>query len=374
MARVPPRLKEIADQVKRGEPATPETVRTFISWFGAERRGYRVVWRIGKALEEVGLQTVPNFEGMHIDAKVEFHGADSAEPTESAKSSPQTIQAYGIPSDSSVSAPTISVTVSNALVVSGASADPTYRIGRLDAANRSLVWVKPDCTLTEAITYMLAHDYSQLPVMQNEREVKGIVSWKSIGSRVALGQPATTARECMEPHHEVSANDSLFSVIARIILQQYVLVRTEDRLISGIITTSDLSLQFQQLSEPFLLLAEIENHIRRLIDGKFTAQELADARDGSDPDREVSSVADLTFGEYIRLLGKPENWLRIKIGVDRAVFVKELERIRTIRNDVMHFDPDGIAVSDHETLHRFVRFLHQLQEIVGPRRGDRSAG
>ena len=33
---------------------------------------------------------------------------------------------------------------------------------------------------------MLAHDFSQLPVMTTSREVKGAVSWKTIGSRLAL--------------------------------------------------------------------------------------------------------------------------------------------------------------------------------------------
>ena len=33
---------------------------------------------------------------------------------------------------------------------------------------------------------MLSNDFSQLPVMTGPRELKGIVSWKSIGSRLAL--------------------------------------------------------------------------------------------------------------------------------------------------------------------------------------------
>ena len=35
-----------------------------------------------------------------------------------------------------------------------------------------------------------------------------------------------------------------------------------------------MSLRFQQLAEPFLLLGEIENHIRRLIDGKFSLEDV----------------------------------------------------------------------------------------------------
>jgi hypothetical protein len=167
----------------------------------------------------------------------------------------------------------------------------------------------------------------------------------------------------MEPAFEVSADDSLFAAIGVIVEHQYVLVRASDQRVTGIVTTSDLSLQFQQLAEPFLLLGEIENHVRRLIDGKFTAQELAGASDPSDDERQVTSVADLTFGEYVRLLENPENWKRLKLGVDRAVFVKELDRIRAIRNDVMHFDPDPLGEENLGALRRFVGFLQKLRDI-----------
>ena len=165
---------------------------------------------------------------------------------------------------------------------------------------------------------MLVNDYSQLPIMTSDREVKGMISWKILGSRLALGKRVAFVRECMEPAHEVSADDSLFGVIGRIVNFQSVLVHAQDRTITGIVTPSDLSLQFRQLSEPFLLLAEIENHIRRLIDGRFNADELAAAKDKSDATRGVHSVADLTFGEYIRLLENRDNWEKINLNVDRA--------------------------------------------------------
>jgi len=41
-------------------------------------------------------------------------------------------------------------------------------------------------------------DSSQMPVMQGEREVKGVVTWKSIGSKLALGCKADHVGECRE--------------------------------------------------------------------------------------------------------------------------------------------------------------------------------
>jgi hypothetical protein len=143
----------------------------------------------------------------------------------------------------------------------------------------------------------------------------------------------------------------------------YVLVRAADNRIKGIVTSTDLNLQFQQLSEPFLLLGEIENFVRSLIDGKFTLAELRAIRDAADGGRPVESVADLTLGEIIRLVENPERWQRIGLQIDRVIFKNELERIRLIRNDVMHFDPDPISVEDHQSLRAFVHFLHQLQRL-----------
>lgn len=56
------RLAAISEQIKRGVAGPTETVRTLLSWFGAERRGYWVVKEINKALDESDLITEPDFE------------------------------------------------------------------------------------------------------------------------------------------------------------------------------------------------------------------------------------------------------------------------------------------------------------------------
>ncbi|MGF6873031.1 hypothetical protein OKW35_002503 [Paraburkholderia sp. MM5477-R1] len=214
------------------------------------------------------------------------------------------------------------------------------------------------------MTTMLLRDFSQLPVMTNERDLKGVVSWESIARHLQFdAERPTTVRQCMDQGVEVKESDSLFDVIRLIAAESYVLVRAADNRIKGIVTSTDLNLQFQQLSEPFLLLGEIENFVRSLIDGKFTGEQLREVRDGADEGRPVDSVADLTLGEIIRLMENPERWQRIGLQIDRVIFKKELDRVRLIRNDVMHFDPDPISAEDHQSLRAFVQFLHQIQRL-----------
>ena len=85
----------------------------------------------------------------------------------------------------------------------------------------------------------------------------------------------------------------------------------------------------------------------------------------ADGGREVSNMSDLTLGEYVRLLQNPDRWAQLNLEVDRATFTKDLEEICTIRNDVMHFDPDGIGQGDLDKLRTFAQFLQRLHQITG---------
>lgn len=329
------KLSEISEQIQSGQTPEKTTVREFLSWFDAQRRGQVVVSHIRHKLKTFELVTFPDFEYAYIDQAISFRPLVPEEAESEAE-----LQPLGMP-----------------------RTDPTYRIGKLHSANQPPLSVKPDAGLEEAITLMLSNDYSQLPVMTTDRDVKGMISWSSIGSRLALGRQCSYVRDCMDQHVEISADTSLFDAIDTIVANQYVLIRSSDQLITGIVTTSDLSQQFRQLGEPFLLLGEIENYIRRMIQDRFDSEDLAQARDPADRERVVETAADLTFGEYLRLLEKPDKWSNLRLSIDRVTFVKQLEAIRNIRNDVMHFDPDGISPEDLDTLRLFVGFMQDLANI-----------
>jgi len=306
--KVPAQLKEIADQVTHGNEQK-ETVRTLLSWFGAERRGYGRVREIRKALTKAELKTEPDFEEAWIDASIAFVIKPKAEkipPSEESFSKSEV--------DSGKNQETSDLTP---VSKKSAADDATNRIkiGMLAAANRPPLCVSPDTTVSEAITLMLQHDYSQLPVTTTVRDVKGIFSWKSLGSRLALGKKCEKVSECVEAVNEIRLDASLFEAIQQIVEYECVLVRDGSRKLTGIVTTADLSLQFAQLGEPFLLLGQIENHVRNLIADKYTIAELATVRDPADSEREIEDVADLTLGEYIRLLENPKRWEKLAVKI-----------------------------------------------------------
>ena len=326
------KLENIRGQLKKGEVPPEESVRSFLLWFGAKRRGWLVVNRICSKLDQYGLKTVPNFEYEYLDGQIGFAEKEEKRDEPGPK--------LGFP-----------------------ESDPSYRIGRLESANVPPKSIKPDSSLQEAVTLMIAHDFSQLPVMTTSREVKGAVSWKTIGSRLALKKECNVVRECMEDVKIVSLEDSLSSAISAVDEFDFILVQAGNKEICGIITAADLSVQFGKLAEPFLLVAEIEKSIRGMLHSKFTAAELKQALPSEGDGREIKRLSDLTFGEYVRLLENKERWKKVCIEIDQVAFISLLNKIRGIRNDIMHFDPDGLEDTDLEILRKFTKFLTRLRKI-----------
>lgn len=351
MPKLPAQLQKAAEDVHQTGKPKMVKVRDLLSWYDAQRRGVLVVRQVRAGLKRARLVTVPDFEVAYIDQRIKLKAADVA-----LKKDTETKAETTASEESGSSAVTYEA------VVGGSVPDPAPRIGLLKAANTPPLTVSRETELVEAISIMLMHDYSQLPVTTGERTVHGLVSWKSIGrAKVKSSNLCKYVKDCMETAEIVSSDTHLFDAIGRIAAKDVVLVRNNENKISGLVTTYDISLQFSSLSEPFLLVSEIENHIRRLIDGKFSLEELRAAKDPSDSSRQIHNVANLTFGEYIRLIDKPSNWARLGYDLSRVEFAKRLREIGRIRNDVMHFHPDGISEEDLDLLRDTRKFLQALR-------------
>jgi CBS domain-containing protein len=342
MTYIPSQLREIASKLKEGQPQSLNSLAELLHWYAVERRSPHVVRSVREGLAELGLTTEPEFESAFINGPVTFH-----------------LTAV----DKAVARPPLATEAAQPKEANDAArlgSDPTFRIGRLESANQRPTSVAPNASIEQVITLMLEFDFSQIPVMLNERDVKGVITWKSIASALGLGCSADDLGRFMVPAVETERNRSLFSTIPAIIQNGYVLIRSHDKKICGIVTSTDLNNQFLQLAEPFLLLGEIENYVRRLIDQRLTGEEIRAARDPRDASRHVDTAADLTFGEYVRLIEVPSRWSSLNLKIDRQRFITRLQETRRIRNDVMHFDPDGIEPSDERKLREFAALLQTL--------------
>ena len=305
------------------------TVRELLGKYNfAVRKGY-ITTHVPNKLEELGLRCVPDFLNVWAGATIRLE-----------------LDADGDDGISDVD-----------------RIDPTHRIDALEAAHNRPISVKPTDPINVATTIMQMHDFSQLPVMQSDFTVDGIVSWKTIGMRTALGKEIREVRHCMDPPVEVNSDARLFDAIGDIREHGYVLVRDVRNRITGIVTTSDLADQFVQLARPFLLIGEIEGHLRNMLHRKFTLEELRGNGASGDDGRPINGTADLTFGGYCHVLQNPDYWERVGLNIDRGEFIKHLEIVREIRNSIMHFNTDGIADSDITTLRDVARFFEELARI-----------
>ncbi len=349
-------LAAIAEQVSRGEEPR-ETVRALLGRFGYMRRGATVVREVRRTLTGLGLQTVPDFAYEYIDAPIRYVAISKpVSPEDAAEDSASSVE----PEPDAAPGRT-------------PRQELAYKIGRLKAANKPILTVKPDDTLKKAVTMMLAENVDQLAVACTERDPKGILTWRGIASKVVLGGAMNKVGDCMEDAVEVRKSESLFEVDRKIARAGAVLVRSKDARILGIVTSADVSEEFGRLAEPFLLLGEIERHLRVLVDGKLTPAELREALAQNNGYREVTDVSDLTLGDFKRVLENPGRWEKVGLGVDRATFIAKLDEVRTVRNETMHFYPEDTDKADSGNVDKLRAFSAFLQRLEMARRSPSSS-
>lgn len=368
MSEIHPELAAVIKRVKDNEIPTA-TVRTLLGWFGQRRRGHSNVARIREVLQNNEIRTEPDFESVWVDAEIQFTsvpaksgtvaqgssqvgGTISSGSAGSTNTSGQTVGTSNSSSDSytkSVEAPNTPIRESY------------VKVGHLKAANRAPLRIARDKTINEATTILMLHGYSQLPVMNGERTVLGMLSWRTIGMAYSLGKDPKQVKDAFDPNvHTVKLSDSFHDLVEAIARFDAVLVKNEKQEICGIVTAEDIALHFRELSEPFLLIGEIERSLRRLIGEKLDLAALQAIKNPADTQRVISSIDDLSFGEYVRIMESPSHWSKLDLKADQSSVLERLRAINILRNDVMHFDPDGIEDGDLEDLRRTSIFLQMF--------------
>ncbi len=334
-------FKEAAEQIRERGPKKL-TVRQLLALFGQHRRGRNVAKQIRRALKREKLETVPSFEVVHMDARIVLQ--------------PKTAEALKEEKKAETAATDReSVTIEGREVV--------LTIGQLEKANKAPLRVTRQDTVTKAITLMMQNDTAYLAVMSGERTVDGILSWRTIGKAGAAKRAANTVEHYLAPVRIVEIDTPLFDAVRDIVEAEVVLVRAKDRTICGLVSAQDIATQFVTLSEPFLFLEQIENHLRAILEKpRLSAAAVKELVNPSDTDRieKVNSIDDLSFGETARAFGREDIWNKLHLLLDRSVFCSRLEEVRSIRNKVMHFHPDGISDEDREILRKTRQMLQGL--------------
>jgi CBS domain-containing protein len=203
-----------------------------------------------------------------------------------------------------------------------------------------LISIKASDTLERARTLMELHNFSQLPVLRGNRPT-GIVSWESIG-RAMVRNAQVELEDCIDANYSsFDLTEDLLKVIPTINQDGYVLVRTKDNTVSGIVTSADLGHALAEIAGPFLLLEQLEEHLRMIFRSLQAKNQVSsdDVRlflplGSKAPDRAAEAF---TLGELIALLTHKAMWPRFTSAYDRATVQTALAGASELRNALMHF-------------------------------------
>jgi len=194
--------------------------------------------------------------------------------------------------------------------------------------------------------------------MSGVRDLKGAVSWRSIARARLARSEITLTDAIMRPAPEVRSYEELLGQIGLIYRTDFVFVRDEDDRICGVVTTADLTSQFQDLATPFFQLGEIERRLRRCINRVFSPDELRAVTRRN----RLRSAADMTFGQYIQLLNDETRWQRLGSGFPCGLFIGYLDAARVVRNKVMHFGEE-LDPEDKDKLKRCLNCVRVLDSL-----------
>lgn len=308
----PSRLKQfLQSAVEAAASGTPTevSVREFISHWGAARRGDQIVSRVLADLSASKLATEPDFRQVYIDTTIRLVPVP---PTDAEQDeSDDEDRDYGL------------------------------TVGTLPAASRGVTSVNQAESLHVAYTRMLLNEFSQLPVMDSPRSLKGAVTWRSIASAL-LKSPDATLADATVAASTVRYSEDLLKLVPRIIAEDFVLVVDQTESVAGIVTTADVSELFAERAEMFLMLGEVDQRLRDAIRRRLRIEAirpLCQRAEGASP---LETFDELTMGDYEQILANPACWEAIGWPLDRDEVRTVIDAVRDVRNDVMHFNPDPI--------------------------------
>ncbi|MEV5828461.1 CBS domain-containing protein [Spirillospora sp. NPDC052242] len=292
------------------------TVAELLELFGERNRDPEIVGRIEGMLAEAGLCCVPTLIHGHLDSPVTVRAVDTDDTTAADESAVGTEEETFAPASLRI-------------------ADlPTARL-----PEGALVCLSPDDDLPRARMVMLENYFSQLPVMAGPYVLKGVVTWQSIALAHARGKCESLADATVHAH-VVDVHADLLVTLPEINQHDCVFVRDEAQRITGLVTAADLSMAFGSLTGPFLRLGEIERRLRTCVKRMCATVEELRAASGNN---RAESPDDLTVWQIQQVFAKPDRWALLNWGLPQDDFVRRLDAVRKIRNEVAHFRPDPLT-------------------------------
>jgi len=214
--------------------------------------------------------------------------------------------------------------------------------------HRSPRTVTLNSTVREALAIMRNHDYSQLPIVDEQGYIKGMISEQSIVNTYfdmngSLNLLDLKVDHCQQEALTISIKKDLFDAI-KLLESAFAIVVEDNNKPVGIVTNFDTAYYFRDLSEDLIVVEKIESELREYIRYAFpenavdTALHNAFKNNPRFQDSLGKSVDDLTLFEYMQVILADENWSKFEgVFEPKNMFRSYMENVRKIRNQLAHF-------------------------------------
>ncbi|MFF4656583.1 CBS domain-containing protein [Streptomyces sp. NPDC001381] len=326
-----------------------------LTCFNTRFRNDQAILHIEQKLKDVGLATLPYFATCSSQSEIHIVAQGSAATGDGNDADEEQEDEAGL--------------------LPGALPQQPFRIGDLPSAHAGVDSVTSASDLTEATYIMHTKNYSQVPVLEDQYTVTGVVTWRSVAKMYGTGATVALANAIVEDPPVAHAHDDFFAMLPNVCEHGYVLVRANNGRISGIVTATDITQRFDATAWPFFVVGEIELRLRKCLGAKMSEDAIRGVQRN---DKKTGKIADLTFGQYVMLLdgdqrnkqgqrleakcaAADQNWQTLGwSGVNQVQFVHQLNRVRNIRNQIAHFDAEPLSPQRSEELRQFVGLLRQL--------------
>ncbi|MBN2677751.1 MAG: DUF4268 domain-containing protein [Anaerolineaceae bacterium] len=208
--------------------------------------------------------------------------------------------------------------------------------------------VTMNTTVREALAIMRNHDYSQLPIVDEQGYIKGLISEQSIVNTYfdlngSLNLLELKVDHCQQEALTISVKKDLFDAI-KLLESSFAVVVEDNNKPVGVVTNFDTAAYFRDLSEDLIVVEKIESELREYIRYAFPEKMVENALHNAfknNPrfqDSLGKSVDDLTLYEYMQVILTDENWSKFEGAFEpKTMFRSYMENVRKIRNQLAHF-------------------------------------
>ena len=233
-------------------------------------------------------------------------------------------------------------------------------------------------TIREALTLMVEHDYSQLPVIDDDGKLRGLISTEEISHEYfhlggAVSLLDLPVHQCLAELITLTRDRDITEALDYL-KDHYAIVVIETGKPVGILTNFDIARFFRDLTEDQLIVEDIETSLRQLVQSvcsdevTLTGALIADfGEERERPGAARKDLDDLTFGELIRFIRHDKMWSSVESYLGPAeLFGSFMEMVRQHRNQLFHFR-GRLDTVQHSALLMAQRWLQTRPRPQGPR-------